>query len=58
MQAILVELIEEFEFSLPPTDNDGPMEVLRAPLGLMCPVVKGRFHEGIQMPLMVKMVAS
>ena len=57
MQAILVALIEEFEFSLPSTDKGEPIEILRVPVGLMSPIVNGRLKEGIQMPLKVKKIA-
>jgi len=52
MQAILVALIENFEFSLPPKEQE--TEILRMPIGLMSPMVKGRMHEGILMPLTVR----
>ena len=52
MQAIVVALIENFEFSLPPEDQD--FEVVRKPLVLMCPMVKERHDEGVLMPLIVK----
>ncbi|KAI0826243.1 cytochrome P450 [Irpex lacteus] len=50
MQAILVALIENFEFSLPPTKT----EIMRMPVGLMSPMVKDRFQEGVLMPLTVR----
>ena len=56
MQAIIVTLVEEFEFSLPRDYKGEPMEILRTPVGLMSPVINGRFKEGIQMPLKVKRV--
>lgn len=34
MQAILVELVENFEFSPPPTN----IEIIRAPSGVMTPM--------------------
>ena len=51
-QAIIVDLIENFKFALP---EDKP-EILRAPLGLMCPIVKGKLKDGSQMPLHVTVV--
>ncbi|KAI0338646.1 cytochrome P450 [Trametopsis cervina] len=50
MQAIIVELIENFEFSLPKED----MEILRMPVGVMAPMIKGRQQEGVLMPLNVR----
>ena len=58
MQAILVALIEEFEFSLPPTGKDEDIEILRTPVGIMSPTIKGRPNDGVQMPLIVKKVTS
>ncbi|KAI0701973.1 cytochrome P450 [Cytidiella melzeri] len=54
MQAILVALIENFEFSLPPTET----EIMRMPVGLMSPMVKGRFNEGVLMPLTVRAIKA
>lgn len=54
MQAILVALIETFEFSLA---EDGS-EVLRMPVGLMSPMLKGRLHEGVMMPLKIKALST
>lgn len=51
LQAILVEMIENFEFSLPKG-----VEILRLPAGIMIPMVKGRMHEGTQMPLNLTLV--
>lgn len=50
MQTILVALIENFEFSSPPSED----EVLRVPVGLMSPMITARPHEGVQMPLTVR----
>ncbi|KAI0340347.1 cytochrome P450 [Trametopsis cervina] len=50
MQAILVSLIEHFEFSLP---KEG-IEVIRMPVGIMSPMVKGRLKEGVLLPLSVR----
>ena len=52
MQAILITLVENFEFSLPPEEHN--IEIVRKPLGVMSPMVKGRLDEGILMPLVVK----
>ena len=49
MQAILVELIEHFEFAVP---DDKP-EIIRFPAGLVAPLVKSEMHLGPQMPLRV-----
>ena len=54
MQAILVALIENFEFSLPAAKPEDAPEILRMPVGLMSPMVNGRFHEGVLMPLKIK----
>jgi alkylphenol/PAH-inducible cytochrome P450 monooxygenase len=50
MQAVLVALIENFEFALPPTKPD----ILRMPIGLMSPMVKDHLQEGVLMPLNVR----
>ncbi|KAI0088171.1 PAH-inducible cytochrome P450 monooxygenase PC-PAH 1 [Irpex rosettiformis] len=52
MQAIIVALVENFEFAVPPKEQN--TEVVRKPLGLMSPMVKGRQSEGVLMPLIVK----
>lgn len=52
MQAILVELIEKFEFTIP---EDKP-EIIRFPAGLMTPLVASEMHLGSQMPLRVSLV--
>ena len=54
MQAIVVSLIENFEFDLPASRPEDLPHILRMPLGLMSPMVHGRMHEGVQMPLKVK----
>ncbi|KAH9935136.1 PAH-inducible cytochrome P450 monooxygenase PC-PAH 1 [Epithele typhae] len=51
MQAILVELIEHFEFAIP---DDKP-EILRYPAGLVAPLVKSDMAAGPQMPLRVSL---
>ena len=52
MQAILVELIENFEFSIPASNP----QIRRLPAGLMAPLVVGDEMKGPQMPLHVKVV--
>ena len=52
MQAILVALIENFEFSPSPANE----EILRRPIGVMSPVVKGRQDEGVLLPLVVRAI--
>ncbi|KAG2067610.1 cytochrome P450 [Suillus decipiens] len=52
IQAVLVELFENFEFRFP----EG-VEIVRLNAGLMTPMVKGKLHEGIQMPLEVSVIA-
>ena len=52
MQAILVELIEHFEFNIP---DDKP-EIIRFAAGLVAPLVKDEMHLGPQMPLRVSLV--
>ncbi|OAX43385.1 cytochrome P450 [Rhizopogon vinicolor AM-OR11-026] len=52
MQAVLVELIENFEFRFP----EG-VEIIRLNAGLMIPMVAGKMHEGAQMPLQVSVVS-
>ncbi len=52
MQALLVELIEKFEFSTP---EDKP-EIIRFAGGLMTPLVASEMHLGSQMPLQVSLV--
>lgn len=52
MQTILVELMSNFEFSLP---GEGT-EIYRQPAGIMLPFVKGKISEGPQMPLCVAVV--
>jgi hypothetical protein len=51
LQAVLVELIENFEFRLP----EG-VEIIRLNAGTMMPMVAGKMHEGPQMPLQVSIV--
>lgn len=49
MQAILIGIIERFEFAPPPEG----IEIMRVPAGSMIPVIKGRAHEGTQLPLRI-----
>lgn len=49
MQAIVVDLLENFRFAIP---ADKP-KIIRAPIFVMSPMVKGRMQEGVQMPLHV-----
>ncbi|KAG2058507.1 cytochrome P450 [Suillus hirtellus] len=52
MQAVLVELVENFEYRFP----EG-VEMVRLNAGLMVPMVEGKMHEGVQMPLEVSVIA-
>jgi len=52
MQAVLVELVENFEFRFP----EG-VEIIRLNAGLMASMVDGKMHEGAQMPLEVSVVS-
>ncbi|KAG2341337.1 cytochrome P450 [Suillus weaverae] len=52
MQAVLVELVENFEFRFP----EG-VEIIRLNVGLMTPMVEGKMDEGLQMPLEVSVIA-
>lgn len=52
MQSILVDLIENFEFS--PLEGVRVMRVFTG--GMMNAMVEGRYHEGTQMPLQVSLV--
>ncbi|KAF8521630.1 cytochrome P450 [Hysterangium stoloniferum] len=47
MQAILIEFLENFEFSVPP----GNIEIIRGPTGLMTPMVKGSKSRKTELPL-------
>ena len=42
MQAIVADLIENFQFSIP-EDKPG---IVRVPATIMAPMVKGKVHEG------------
>lgn len=52
MQAILVELIEKFEFQ--PVEG---VDIMRVPAGAMIPMVRGKMQEGSQMPLYISAMA-
>lgn len=54
MQVILMELIEQFAFTIP---QDVP-EIIQLPAGLATPIVKGAEGVGSQMPLQVTPVRS
>ncbi|KAK7015166.1 hypothetical protein VNI00_019176 [Paramarasmius palmivorus] len=49
LQAAISSLIENFEFIAPPG-----VEIVRIPTGIMAPAVRGKLHEGFQMPIQVK----
>ncbi|OCH87516.1 cytochrome P450 [Obba rivulosa] len=49
-QALIAEILENFEFSPPPN----PPEILRLPSSVMAPAVRG--EKGIQMPLQISIV--
>lgn len=51
MQAVLVELVENFEYRFP----EG-VEVIRLNAGIMSPMVEGKMHKGFQMPLEVSVI--
>jgi hypothetical protein len=52
MHSFLIELIENFEFTLPP----GGIDIQRVPAFQMLPMVRGKLDEGSQMPLCVSLV--
>ncbi|KAF7430178.1 hypothetical protein PC9H_005878 [Pleurotus ostreatus] len=49
MQAVLFQLMESFEFSMPPG-----VEVMRIMGAIMVPMIKDKLQEGIKMPLLTK----
>lgn len=49
MQALVTDLLENFQFSLP---KNMP-EIIRVPAGVMAPMIKSKQHEGTKMPLQV-----
>ena len=52
MQAIVSDLVENFKFALP---EDKP-EILRAPVLVMGPMIKGKLNEGMKLPLHVTVI--
>ena len=54
MQALLIELVENFEFSPPP----GDVKIKRGMMSVMAPMVKGQERKGKQMPLIVTPIAQ
>lgn len=52
IQAVLVELVENFEYRFP----EG-VEIVRLNAGLMAPMIEGKLHEGSQLPLEVSVIA-
>lgn len=51
MQAILVELLDTFDVSLP----DQPVPIQRLPAGLMVPMIDSHPERGAQMPLRISL---
>lgn len=49
LQVLIFELISQFEFSPSPENY----EVMRAPAGLMLPMIRDKMEMGLQMPLKV-----
>ncbi|KAL0951045.1 hypothetical protein HGRIS_007785 [Hohenbuehelia grisea] len=52
MQAVLVELMDNFELRIP----EGGLDIQRLPAGMMIPMIRGKMHEGVQMPLQISIV--
>lgn len=50
VQSLLVEMIENFEFSIPP----GGLNVKPVPVGVVVPLLKDEMEKGAQMPLRLK----
>jgi len=50
MYAVVISLLEKFEFGPPP---DG-QEVIRGPLVPLIPVIKGKEKDGAKMPLTIR----
>jgi len=48
MQAVLIELLENFEFTLP-----DDVDIIRVYGGTMTPMIAGQTDQGTQMPLIV-----
>ncbi|KAJ3883015.1 cytochrome P450 [Lentinula edodes] len=57
LQAILFSLLERFQFFPPPPDGSfrGLDDIQRVPAGLMIPMKRGNWRQGVQMPLLVKL---
>ncbi|KAJ3778039.1 cytochrome P450 [Lentinula raphanica] len=57
LQAILFCLLERFEFCPPPPEGSfrGLEDIQRVPAGLMIPMKRGNWREGLQMPLLMKL---
>ena len=54
MHVFLVTLVRQFEFALP----DGAPQVRRWRPGFTIPVVEGKEHEGVQLPLKITPVKT
>ena len=54
MQALLVELIDNFDFSPAP----GNLEIKRAVAGALQPMVRGQESKGTQLPLTVTILGK
>ena len=54
MQAMLVQFIESFRFSLP----DEEYTIKRSPTGIMSPLIENKEAMGVQMPLRVEVVGE
>ncbi|KAJ3737089.1 cytochrome P450 [Lentinula guzmanii] len=57
LQAILFCLLERFQFCPPPPDGSfrGLEDIQRVPAGLMIPMKRGNWRQGVQMPLLIKL---
>jgi hypothetical protein len=51
IHTLLIELIQNFQF-----DRPSGVEIQRVPAGMMVSMVRGKIHEGSQMPLSVSLV--
>ena len=54
MQAILIGIIEHFEFAPPPEG----VEIMRVPAGSMIPMIRGQEGEGTQLPLRIRPLST
>ena len=54
LQALVAEVLEHFEFGVPEENY----EIIRAPAGVMVPLVRGKYELGAVMPLSVSMVQA